>query len=126
MRALSAILLAVSIGGCASPQMAWIRLDGVRGNGDPVLTQQFELDKTTCLGEIPRANSSGGSAVAAADLSVTVSEVARACMADKGYVLVRENEADAKAAELRATAAEKKRREEAAQARPPAPPPMRR
>jgi hypothetical protein len=46
-------LIGVCISGCASPQMAWIRIDGVRGNSDPVLTRQFELDKTSCLGEAP-------------------------------------------------------------------------
>ena len=125
MRTLSAILLAVCISGCASPQMAWIRVDGVRGKGDPVLSQQFEADKTTCLGETQRPASSGSVPGADADKTVTFSEPARACMAGKGYVLVREDEADAKAAELR-TAAEKKRREEVPTAPPPAPPQKRR
>ena len=119
MRVLSALLLAVSIGGCASQmQMAWIRIDGVRGDGDPARSRQFELDKTACLGVQP-----GGTAGAAA--TVDASETARACMADRGYVLVRENEVDAKAAELRA-AAEKKRRDEAPPAPASAPPPKRR
>jgi len=125
MRALSAIVLAVSISGCATPQMAWIRIDGMRGKGDPILSQQFETDKTACLSDIQRSASPGSVPGADADKTLTFSEPARACMSGKGYVLVREDEADAKAAELRA-AAEKKRKEEAPTAPPPAPPQKRR
>jgi hypothetical protein len=122
MRVLSAILLAVGIGGCAGQmQMAWIRADGMRISGDSTLTREFDTAKAACLGVQPNAPGakSGG------DLALDTSETARACMADKGFVLVRANEADAKGAELRAIA-EKKRADETPAAPPPAQAPKRR
>jgi hypothetical protein len=123
MRVLSAIFLAVGIVGCAGQmQMSWIRADGVPSSGDSRLTREFDTAKAACLGVQPSApgTKSGGG-----DLALDTSETARACMADRGFVLVRANEADAKAAELRAIA-EKKRAEEAPAAPPPAQAPKRR
>src|SRR5262245_36856025 len=104
MRALSAIVLAVSISGCATPQMAWLRIDGMRAKGDRDRSRQFETDTNAGLSDIERSAAPGSAPGADADKTSTVSEPCRACMSGKGYVLVREDEADAKAAELRAAA----------------------
>jgi hypothetical protein len=108
--------------GCAT-EKTWIRADGQRAGGDPVLAQQFEMDRTICTGEMQKANvsgvtfSGGGMAGLAAQIErqQAVGQVAEGCMAQKGYLLVEKENAEAKSAELAAVAAEKKRREEAQQ-----------
>lgn len=101
MLRLGRILLAsATLAGCASEppqpppqaQMVWLRLDGQRGAGNPALAKKFETDRTACLGATPQGNGS----------SQPVNPVARACMADKGYIQVPEDQAEAKSRELAA------------------------
>ena len=96
---LARILLAsAALAGCAielsqpQPKMVWLRLDGQRGAGNPVLTRQFETDRTTCL----------GTAQQGIDQSQAVDPVAKDCMAAKGYIQVPEDQAEAKLQELAA------------------------
>lgn len=64
--------------------MAWIRTDGRPIAPDPVLAQQFQLDKSICLGPI------------VAEISADVTDaIVRSCMAEKGYALVPEEQAEA-------------------------------
>jgi len=127
-RVLIVAILAVT--GCAGPKMVWLRTDGQSGANDPVLSQQFQIDKTVCLGEREKADlsgvtlSQGGLAGVAASVnrSNAADAVAQGCMAQKGYVLVKEDEVAQKSAEFAAIAAEKARREAAANAPPPAQP----
>jgi len=94
------------------------------------MQQQFEMDRTVCQGEMNKADLSGvtftgggmAGAFAAAGRAQEAGQVGQGCMAAKGYVLVREDQAAAKQQELAAIAAEKARREAAAAAPPPAPP----
>ena len=87
------------------------------------VAQQFQVDAAICNGEMQKANVSGvtfagggfAGAVAAAERSNAVGQVAQGCMAQRGYLVVLREEAPAKLAELAAVAAEKKRREEIAQ-----------
>ncbi len=121
MRKLSTFIVLVSataLSGCAK-DMAYIRIDGQRAKTDPVLAQQFEIDRTICSGEMQKANVSGvtfsGGGVAGLAAQVerqqAVGQVAQGCMAQKGYVLVERDQAEARLAEFAAVAAEKKRRE---------------
>jgi hypothetical protein len=117
------VLAALALAGCA-PHMIYLRGDGVPPASDAVLNQQFEMDRTICQGDMQKANVSGvtitGGGVpgilAAANRSDAVSQVGQGCMAEKGYVLVKEADAPAKSQELAAVAAEKARREAAASA----------
>ncbi|GLR91293.1 hypothetical protein [Bradyrhizobium iriomotense] len=122
MRTVGVAVLCAALGGCAAaPKMGWIRVDGQSARENPVLQTQFEVDSTACLGERNKAALSGvtvasgglAGAIAAADRSNAADTVARGCMAEKGYLLVREDEADAKRAEL-ARIAEMKKQQEAA------------
>jgi hypothetical protein len=104
MLRLAAILLAsAALGGCAfessqpQPKMVWLRLDGQRGAGNPILTQQFETDRTACLGTTQQGN----------DPSQAVDAVAKDCMAAKGYIQVPEDQAEAKSQELAAANAQR-------------------
>src|SRR5665647_276214 len=117
------MILAFGLSGCAK-EMVYLRIDGQRGSTDPVLAQQFEVDRTICSGEMQKANVSGvtyaggGMAGLAAQIerSNAVGQVAQGCMAQRGYLSVPKEEAEAKMADLAAVADEKKRREAAAEA----------
>ena len=122
------VIFALGLTACASaPKMMWLRADGQPAANDPVLAQQFQMDRTVCLGEREKADlsgvtlSQGGFAgiVAAQNRLNAADTVAQGCMAQKGYVFVREDEAPAKQQELAAIAAEKARRDVAAAAPPP-------
>jgi hypothetical protein len=86
------VVAAALLGGCASlppPSSAprvipgvWLRSDGQSGRDNPALAQQFEIDKAACTGP--------GSP-----------EPDRTCMGQRGYILVPQDQAAAKAAELR-------------------------
>lgn len=113
---------ALLLSACAQqPKMLWVRGDGQRTAGDPVMVHQFEMDRTMCQGEMQKANLSGvtltrgglAGAVAAADRDEAAGQVGNGCMASKGYVLVREDEAEAKRVQFAAIEAEKARRDAA-------------
>jgi hypothetical protein len=121
---------AVLLSACAAPpRMVWLRTDGQLTWDDPVVTQQFQIDSTICLGEREKADLSGvtvtqggfAGVVAAQNRAGAANAVARGCMAEKGYVQVREDEAPAKQQELAAIAVEKAKREAAAATPPSAP-----
>ncbi len=96
------LLASAALAGCAyelsQPQskMVWLRLDGQRGAGNPVLTRQFEADRAACLGTGVHDN----------ELSQAVDAVAKDCMASKGYIQVPEDQAEAKIRELAAANAQ--------------------
>ena len=96
--------------------MIYLRADGQVPASDPVLKQQFEMDRTVC--RICRAWSLQVEDLLALSPSPgraqEADQVGQGCMAGKGYVLVREDEAAAKQQELAAIAAEKSRRNAAA------------
>jgi hypothetical protein len=128
MRILGIVALGAALGGCATapPPMAWIRTDGKRAAGDPVLAQQFDVDRTVCLGERQKAALSGvtfanggfAAAVAAQERGNSADAVAKGCMAEKGYLMVPEDQAEERRAEM-AAVAEEKRKQEAAATAPP-------
>jgi hypothetical protein len=95
------LLASATLAGCAyeipQQKMVWLRLDGQRGAGNPALTQQFETDRTACLGGTQQVNGP----------SQAVDAPAKACMAEKGYIHVPEDQAEAKRQELEATSAQK-------------------
>jgi hypothetical protein len=85
------ILVAVGLSGCSlsqpsRPQSAensvWMRTDGKRASADPVLAAQFDSDKAAC--------------------TVAGGGIERACMTQRGYILVPQSQAEATAARLRA------------------------
>jgi hypothetical protein len=125
MRILGIVALCAALGGCATaPPMLWLRADGQHIRDNPVYAQQFEMDGTICLGERNKANLSGvtftggglSGIAAAQNRSVAADSVQRGCMAEKGYLLVPEDQGEAKLAELAAVAEEKRKQEAAASA----------
>jgi hypothetical protein len=92
----SATIFGLVLVGCADPHAAsklemvsrtaekgiWLRSDGQSGKNNPAIARQFAADKAACT---------------------TVVDVDRACMAQRGYLLVPESQVEMKAAELRAS-----------------------
>jgi len=126
-RRVAALSAALALAECATaPKMMWLRADGQRARDNPALATQYELDSTSCLGERNKAALSGvtftggglAGIAAGVERSNAADTVARGCMAEKGYLQVPEEMAEAKAAEL-ASIAEQKRRQEAATPPPP-------
>ncbi len=87
-------LAAITLASCAGPgigsgglssqptvQGIWLRSDGQSGKDNPALAQQFAVDKAACT---------------------RFGDVDRTCMAQRGYLLVPESEAEARAVQLRA------------------------
>lgn len=117
MRSFALALAAVALSGCAA-KTVYLLADGRAPVSDPVLNQQFEMDRTVCQGELQKANLSGSLRDWGIERGAAVSQVGQGCMAEKGYVMVREDQAAAKQQELAAIAAEKAQR---AVATPPPP-----
>lgn len=110
---LAAVMSALT--GCATRpevQKIWIRTDGQRGADNPALTQQFELAKTACLGTANAAGLSGTQlcrgiadcAIQADQRTAAQVSVMEGCMADRGYMLVPADQAEAVATQNRAIA----------------------
>ena len=116
MRILAAIVCAGAfIGGCAenAPNRAVIvRIDGQPIPGNPVLKHAYDVDEAICKGEMQKANLSGvtltngglAGLVSQIERQAAVTEVMRGCLAQKGYVVVREDEAATKNVEFQAIA----------------------
>jgi hypothetical protein len=94
-----AIVLGVVLASCASAPMAplvqneplaWVRTDGQSGRANPALADQFAADRTAC-----------GIAVGAENNAAL--RAAAPCMSTRGYVLVPASQAEATAAQFRAS-----------------------
>jgi hypothetical protein len=101
MRRLAAAVLICAAAGCgADPEWAWRRVDGRSAKDDPVLSKQFEDDRSACLGETRQAglvDTAGERGLPSGTIrpmrGPLAQEVVQECMAGKGYVPVRK-EAD--------------------------------
>lgn len=123
---IAACLIAVLLAGCATapPPMLWIRADGQRGAGNPVLEQEFDMAKTVCLGERQKAALSGvtvssstlGGVIAAQQRGAAADQVGQGCMAEKGYVQVPADQAEERLDQYARVATLKKQQEAAAAA----------
>jgi hypothetical protein len=111
-RVLIAAGIAAALFGCATQpqvQMVWMRADAQRISGNPALQQQLELDKIACNGEMQKAGLSGtqfcrGLAdcmVASSIRGGQMESVGKGCMADRGYLFVSADEAEARFAAMR-------------------------
>lgn len=104
MRVLTAVAVTISAAGCAiAPQMAVVRTDGQSIRENPKLQQALDIDRKVCEGETQKANLSGvtigGGSVGALAAAIERQESARTvmigCMAQRGYVLVPQEQAAA-------------------------------
>lgn len=118
MRTAFLLVAAVVLASCATaPPPMFVRTDGRSINTDPVVSQQFQLDKTVCLGNREKADLSGvtvsggglAGAIAAQNRSQAADAVFVGCMAEKGYMLTTADKADEVAAENAAIAAQSQR-----------------
>lgn len=94
----------------APAPVIWVRLDGQKMTGNPVLEQKFQTDRTVCMGETQKASMSGAQfcqgivncAVAHQVRSDQAGGVFNGCMAEKGYSLELVDLAEAKRAQFEA------------------------
>ena len=111
-----ALVIAGAVSACAQEEpvtQVWLRSDGKSPANDVVVSRQFEVDRTVCSGgKVGYYNG-----VAGAERGALSADVMRGCMAQKGYVLVREDELQRKSAEF-AAAIDHERREAAAKEPP--------
>lgn len=109
------IFAAAVLVGCATtppPQNLWVRTDGQSSRDIPALAQQFEVDQTICEGEMQKANLSGTQFCRGlADCIITgaargnaMSVVGKGCMAQRGYLLMPEDQIEAYRATIVASA----------------------
>ena len=101
------------------PPMLWIRTDGQRTATNPALAQQGEIDKTICAGDAQKANLTSLTPVETnryswgldnrveAQRSQAQRDAMKGCMAQKGYLLVPADQADAMSVQFAATAAQR-------------------
>ena len=108
-----ALCLVTLIVGCAQqPPRLWLRTDGQRIQGNPVLAQALEMDGAICKGEMQKANLSGvavhGGGLAGLAVQMerqnAAGEVFGGCMAQRGYALVDEKDAAARSEQYKANA----------------------
>jgi hypothetical protein len=84
IRLLFVLAAALSITGCVPSYYHRIS-DGVRVDQNPTVQSQFEIEKTICMGEVAKMDStSRGDVFERAGYRETV---LRACLAQKGYVV---------------------------------------
>jgi hypothetical protein len=116
---ISFIGLTLVMAGCQStPQdpEVWVRLDGQRITGSPILEQQSEVDKAICAGQTQQAAvgmapvyySGLAGAISAAAISnqrsAALTDVAKGCMAQRGYMRVPLSQAEEARARFAANA----------------------
>jgi uncharacterized lipoprotein YajG len=115
MRTACLFVAAIVLAACATaPPPMFVRTDGKSIQTDPVLSQQFQVDKTVCLGNREKADLSGvtvsggglAGAIAVQNRSQAADAVFVGCMAEKGYMLTTADKADEVAAENAAIAAQ--------------------
>jgi len=113
-RSILGLFAMLALCSCATqPKLVWLRTDGQMPAANVAVAQQFEIASTVCMGERAKARMSGvqlcreglDCLVQTIDRGLAADAVARGCMAQQGYLQVPEEQAAAKAAELRAAAA---------------------
>ncbi len=111
-RIISIVIVGTVVAACAGPKLVPVRMDGQRITESPVLAHGYEADHTICRGETQKANLSktkhyyGGVAGIAESLdqAQAAGDVYAGCMAQRGYAMVKEEEAEAKRAQYSAVA----------------------
>lgn len=120
MRRLFALSIGLFLLGCSThPDLpeTWVRTDGQGIFNNPALNHQFTTDKTICEGEVQKANLSGTQLcrgatdclIASMARDSSLSTVAKGCMAQKGYALVRTDMAEEYMSSARAASVQNKR-----------------
>lgn len=117
-------VLCLVTGACASApaeQLVFIRTDGQSTAGNPALEQQGLIDRTICAGQTQQSaigapivyyQGIGGAidaAVIQGQRQGALSDVARGCMAQKGYIQVPISQAPDTLASLQKTAKEREK-----------------
>ena len=94
--------------------MVWVRIDGQSVRDNPTLEQQFVLDGTICKGETQKSAvgmapiyyrgiaGAINAGIIESQRQDALVDVAKGCMAEKGYIYVTEQEGEARIAAAKA------------------------
>lgn len=82
-RVAAVCLIALALAGCGPTKTTYYRLDGRTIPPDPRLVQQFETDRSICLGDAQKAWLAGGEA--GPYRNQATDQVFQGCMAGRGY-----------------------------------------
>ena len=99
IRKIALVGVTLALGGCQTvgPKYIWERYDGKRISGNKMLMQKFEIDSTICKGHTQQSASGMapiyyrglGGAIGAAMIEQQrqgmLEDVAKGCMAERGY-----------------------------------------
>jgi hypothetical protein len=133
----SATAICLALVACAHaspPPMVWLRTDGQRMADNPALAQQGDIDKTICAGDAQKANltsltpvevnrySLGLNNNVEAQRSQATADAMKGCMAQKGYLLVPADQAEAMSEQFAAATAAQRQAAATVPAQPPTPP----
>ena len=104
------------LGACqTTPQesLIWVRTDGRVGSGNPALQQQYQINTTICLGEVQKS-AAGAPIIYYQGLAGAISagmiqsqqqraylDIMKGCMAQRGYLLVPQSQAETMSAGFR-------------------------
>jgi hypothetical protein len=106
----------ITLAACATPPPALlVRTDGQPIRGNPHHEAALQVDQAVCVGERQKAHMSGvtfssgsvGAVIAEIDRNNSADAVLAGCFAQRGYVIVPADKADAEAAKFRELAAAK-------------------
>lgn len=103
--ALLFLLAALGLAGCGQDKMVYLTADGRLPGSDPALTRQFQLDHALCNDEMARSVQGGDHGDGSATRGNEVEGVGEECMAEKGYVYVRQDQVAATQQQLAHAAA---------------------
>jgi hypothetical protein len=105
-RPIWAVALAVPlVAGCAQQRSVYLLADGRAPASDPALAKQLQMDIEICNDERAKSIQGGDHGDGSMTRGNEVAQVGDDCMADKGYVTVRQDQMAAKQRELAAAAA---------------------
>lgn len=100
-----AVIAALALPGCAQQRIVYLLADGRAPAGDPALARQLQMDIVTCDDEMAKSVQGGDHGDGSMTRGTEVAQVGDECMAEKGYVAVRQDQMAAEQQKLAAAAA---------------------
>lgn len=98
-------LVAPLLAGCAQSKMVYLSADGRPVAGDPALSRDFDAARAACNDLMARSVQAGDHGDGGLTRGNQIGQAGDECMAEYGYVAVRQDEAAARQRQLAAEAA---------------------
>jgi hypothetical protein len=98
------LVAALALSGCGAQRMVYLTADGRVVDSDPALSRQLAADRAICQNEMAKSVQGGDHGDGSSTRGTEATQVGDECMAEKGYVSVRQDQMAAKQRELAAGA----------------------